>query len=134
MTRLFDADWMWEEALRVLDRAERRHRRLFALLGADAPRPAWEPPADVFETDDGIWIVVALPGVAPGQVRLQVEGQELVIQAERLLPARLDCVRVRRLEIPHGSFERRIELPPGRYALREQRMADGCLQLHLTRE
>jgi HSP20 family protein len=135
MTRLFDADsWMWSEAVIALERAEQRHRRFFALVGAPKSAPAWEPPVDMFETDTDIWIIVALPGVAADRVSLRVEAAELVVQTERPTRAGIETMRIRRLEIPYGTFERRIELPPGRYALRERQMVDGCLELHLTRE
>jgi HSP20 family molecular chaperone IbpA len=135
MTRLFDADsWMWSEAVIALERAEQGRRRFFALVGASTYAPTWEPPVDIFETDDDILIIVALPGVAPASVMLRVEAAELVIQTARPTRAGIEAMRIRRLEIPYGAFERRIELPPGRYALRDQRMIDGCLELHLTRE
>ncbi|HEU4626691.1 MAG TPA: Hsp20/alpha crystallin family protein [Steroidobacteraceae bacterium] len=134
MTRVFDADWMWREAVLALERAEQHHRRFFALVGTPKYESAWEPPVDIFETDTDIWIVVALPGVPAENVTLRVEAAELVVQTERPLRAGLDAVRIRRLEIPYGVFERRIPLPPGRYALRERQMVDGCLELHLTRE
>lgn len=134
MTRLFNTDWMWDEALAALHHAERRHRRFFTLLAGRTPQPVWEPPADVFETVDGIWIVVALPGVRAAEVKLRLEASELIVQTERVSRAALECTRVRRLEIPYGKFERRIELPPGFYALREQRFIDGCLELLLTKE
>ena len=37
------------------------------------------------------------------------------------------------LEIPHGRFERRLALPPGRWELVAQELANGCLQLLLAR-
>jgi HSP20 family molecular chaperone IbpA len=125
---------MWSEAVIALERAEQRHRRFFALLGASKYAPTWEPPIDMFETDDDIWIVVALPGVAAESVVLHVDAAELVIQTTRPTRTGIEAMRIRRLEIPYGAFERRIELPPGRYALRDKRMVDGCLELHLTRE
>lgn len=135
MNRPFDTEsWMWGEAVAALERAERRHRRFFALIGRHAPKPAWEPPVDIFEMDDGFRIFVALPGIRGDQVTLLMDGAALVVQTERVPPAALQCVHIRRMEIPYGTFERRIELPPGRYTLREQRMADGCLELHLTKE
>ena len=135
MTRLSDTDsWMWDEALATVERAERRHRRFFALLCGRPQQPAWEPPVDVFETDDGFRIFVALPGIRLEQVTLLVESTGLVLQTERVPPSAIESLRIRRLEIPYGTFERRVELPPGRYTLREQHMADGCLELHLTRE
>jgi HSP20 family molecular chaperone IbpA len=126
---------MWDEAVAALERAEHRHRRFFALLSAShAPQPAWEPPADVFESVDGFRIFVALPGIGPEHVRLAIDEAGLVVRSERPPPSALQCLRVRRMEIPYGTFERRIDLPPGRYTLREQQMTDGCLELYLTRE
>lgn len=135
MTRPFDVGaWMWDEALTALDLAERRQRRFFALLGMHACEPCWEPPVDVFESADGLWIVVALPGVTGEEIVLRVETGQLVIQAVRAPRADMQAMWICRLEIPYGAFERRIELPAGRYTLRERRLADGCLELHLTRE
>jgi HSP20 family protein len=135
MTRLFDADsWMWGEALAALERAEQQHRRFFALRGAQTRVSTWEPPADVFESDSEIYIVVALPGVPAEAIHLTVEGAELVVQTERPPCDAIGTMRVRRLEIPYGPFERRIVLSPGNYTLREQRLLNGCLELHLVRE
>ena len=135
MTRPFDTlAGMWDEALAALDFAEGRQRRFFALLGAEAYEPLWEPPADIFESDADLWIVVALPGVPADRVVLRVEAAELVVQTARAPRAGMESMHIRRLEIPYGSFRRRIELPAGGYALREHRMVDGCLELHLTRE
>jgi len=88
----------------------------------------------MFETEDGFRILVALPGIRPEQITLLVENAGLVLQTERAPPSAPGTLNIHRLEIPYGIFERRIELPPGRYTLREQRMADGCLELYLIRE
>ena len=40
---------------------------------------------------------------------------------------------IHRLEMPHGCFERRIGLPPGRYELGRSDLADGCLTLTLRK-
>jgi HSP20 family protein len=127
------SSWMWDEALAALDRAERHQRRFFALTEAGTRLPAWEPPVDIFETEDGLRIHVALPGVHADQVALYLQATGLVLQTERAPPPALQCVRIHRMEIPYGRFERHITLPPGRYTLQEQRMVDGCLELHLTR-
>ena len=57
-------DWMWAQALQLLDQAERAHRDLFRPSGTRRRTACWEPPVDVFETDAEVWIQVALPGVA----------------------------------------------------------------------
>lgn len=125
--------WMWEQALELLDRAERLQRRFFLLRHARQLSPSWEPPIDVFEDDVQLVILVALPGVQPDQLAIGTEGPALVIRGERLMP---DCCRqasISRLEIPHGYFERRIELPAGQFKLSQQELKDGCLTLTLTK-
>lgn len=125
--------WMWDEALHALEQAERLNRRFWG-LSAHAAQTLWEPPADVFEGESEIVVSVALPGVHPDSVTVQVITGGIVISAERPLPPELATLRVRRLEIPYGRFERQLELASGRYALRERRMAEGCLTLRLVKE
>jgi HSP20 family molecular chaperone IbpA len=79
-------------------------------------------------------VVIALPGVSPEAITVQVVPYGLVITAERTLPAAFERMRLRRLEIPYGRFERRIELAAGQYVLVERRLVDGCLELRLVRE
>ena len=124
--------WMWSEACELLERAERLHRQFFQ-LALSAPGPAWEPPVDVFETERELWLVMALPGVAPGNLRIEVRDRELVIAGMRALPVQLRRARIYRLEIPYGRFERRIELPPGRFEFGTQELTNGCLMLSLRK-
>lgn len=123
---------MWAEACALIDRAERLQREFFQPVGA-ARQPTWEPPMDVFEAQDGLLIVVALPGVRPQQLQLLFDGADLIVTGERRLPAESGGLAIRRLEIPAGRFERRIPLPPGRFDVAERRFADGCLSLMLRR-
>jgi HSP20 family molecular chaperone IbpA len=76
---------------------------------------------------------VALPGVPPERIELECAPGELVVRGERRLPRQLAGAAIQRLEIPHGRFERRLALPPGRWALVRQELANGCLQLLLAR-
>lgn len=124
--------WMWAEACELLERAERIQRRFFQ-LGTSAARPAWEPPADIYESEDALVIQVALPGVPLRQMSVAFEDGALVVAGQRPLPAEARGAEIYRLEIPHGHFERRIELPPGRYRLDDQQLADGCVTLRLSR-
>jgi HSP20 family protein len=58
-------DWMWTEACAFIERAERLHRQFFCLAMLPARPPGWEPPVDMYETADALWLLVALPGVPP---------------------------------------------------------------------
>lgn len=124
--------WRWQHSWELLDHAERLNRTFF-LRRAAAARPVWEPPVDVFESERSLWIVVALPGVDPERIELSVDGRHLVVAGERSRPAACAHLAVRRLEIPQGRFERRVEVPAGKYHLDSREMIDGCLVVQLTR-
>jgi HSP20 family molecular chaperone IbpA len=118
---------MWAEACAMLKQAEQLHRQFFEPSpGARAAR--WEPPVDVFETERQLWIIAALPGVAPEAVRVEIEGPTLIITGLRPLPTKGRNANIVRLEIPYGRFERRITLSP-RLRLSERELANGCLVL-----
>jgi HSP20 family molecular chaperone IbpA len=124
--------WMWAEACDALARAERLQRQFFR-LGMPDTRPLWEPPVDILETEDELWIIAALPGVDAAQVEISVERGVLVIAGERLAPALKQAAVIHRLEIPQGRFARRIALPPGRFEIGRRDIADGCLTLTLRK-
>jgi HSP20 family protein len=123
--------WMWAEACELLERAERLHRQFFRFGTSAVRRPAWEPPVDIFETERELTIIVALPGVRPGNIELALDHGSIVVAGERRLPAELRGASIQQLEIPYGRFERRIELPPGRFEFGHQELAHGCLTLSL---
>jgi HSP20 family molecular chaperone IbpA len=113
----------------LLDRAEQLHRQFFEPT-REGTRPArWEPPIDMIETERQLRIIVALPGVAPEAVRVETEGGILTIIGSRPLPGRGENANIVRLEIPYGSFERRISLQLNRLRLAERELANGCLVL-----
>jgi HSP20 family protein len=127
--------WMWDEALHALERAERRQRQFCGLASpARRTEPLWEPPVDVFESEREIVVCIALPGVDPESLSVQVTPAGLLVSADRPLPLELASMRLRRLEIPYGRFERQLDLASGHYTLIERRMTDGCLTLRLTKE
>ncbi len=123
--------WMWTEACALLDQAERRHRHFYDLLDAAATTPAWEPPANIVSHGAELRVEVALPGALADAVRVQITAGGLLIEATVAPPLFPAGVQVVRLEIPYGRMRRRIDLPPGRYALHENRLENGYLHLHL---
>jgi HSP20 family molecular chaperone IbpA len=125
------SDWMWRQAIDLLEQAERMHRQFFRLSASGQSSPTWEPPVDVFEDEDEMVIVVALPGVPADRVEVSYEPGMLVVRAERPLPLSGTRRAVRHLEIPYGYFERRIPLAEARLDGVTRELADGCLILRL---
>jgi HSP20 family protein len=119
------------EAIEMLRDADRLHRQFFRLAPARSG-PCWEPPIDVVETDRAVVVRVALPGVPAQAVEVTTDGAQLRVVGQRPMPVtRSDAIH--RLEIPYGHFERRVELPRGRYDVGAREMVDGCLVLTLRR-
>ena len=122
---------MWSEALQMLERAERMQR------GFHEPRArharGWQPPADIYETEKHVWAVIALPGVHAEALQVTLRANWLEILGARALPAEAQRGSIHRLELPHGRFERRLELPSHVYELEGKRLADGCLYLKLRK-
>jgi len=86
----------------------------------------------VLETDEELLILVALPGVDLDEVEVVIDNGVLIISGQRTLPAELRNARIHRLELPQGRFERRLALPPGRFAV--SRFAiNGCVALRLEK-
>jgi HSP20 family molecular chaperone IbpA len=119
---------MWSEACALIKQAEQLHRQFFEPSRAGAQAARWEPPVDVFETERQLWIIAALPGVAPEAVRVEIEGPTLTIAGLRPLPSKGRNANIVRLEIPYGRFERRITLS-ARLRLAERELLNGCLVL-----
>lgn len=110
MTSRKTMDWMFAQASDLLDQAERMHRQLFHLAAPGRDYITWEPPVDVFESEQEIIVVVALPGVPQEQVEVLYEKGELTIRALCPIPFASDHRSVSRLEIPYGRFERRVPI------------------------
>jgi len=126
-------DWMWAGALDMLARTERLHRQMFQPAGASARKPHWEPPVDMFETENEVLVLAALPGVADAQVQAFIEGACLIIVGERVYPEAVKTAVIHRMELPQGRFERRVPLPPGRYGKITRQTQNGCLLISLRK-
>lgn len=121
---------MWAEAIAMLERAERLQQRFFEPVSG---RGCWQPPADIFETADHLWIVIALPGVEPEALTIVLRSNWLEVRGVRPLAEEARVGEIHRLELPYGEFQRRFELPAHRYELEGQRLVNGCLYLKLRK-
>ena len=124
---------MWAEACQMLEQAERLHRQFFRLNAPRGARTAWEPPVNVFEDDESYTIIVALPGVPPECVEVLLDSSSIVVRATCELPFGTSARAIRRLEIPYGYFERRIQLPAMRFEVTRRDAVNGCLTLQLRK-
>ena len=121
--------WMWGQALEMLENAERLQRPFLQPGAGRGGR--WEPPVDVYQSGDDLWIFIALPGVLQEGVEVLIDSTTLIVRGDRPLPRFAKGAVIHRLEIPHGPFERRIGLPEGRYQLLQRAFDAGCLVLGL---
>lgn len=125
--------WMWDEACDLVDAAERAQRRFLRYVGPGADAAAWAPPVDIQEVPEGVVVVFALPGVALEDIELRLEPAALTVRAGRRLKLAHPDAVIRRLEIPHGRFIRRIALSGVPLVLSATRYEHGCLEVHLVR-
>jgi HSP20 family protein len=100
---------------REIDRLHDEIQELFTELW-QVPRFAglrhgFRPQVDAFRTADPaqLTIVVELPGVDPDAVQVVVADRTLLIAGERPRP-RFDG-QIWQMEIEHGPFQRRLQLP-----------------------
>jgi HSP20 family protein len=139
-----ERDWdylIWHRASDVLQQAERIHRNFLQIAAGAHYRvshgrtPSWEPPVNVVETDESLWVISALPGVAADRVDVRVEGSELVITGERPLPKCCNDGELKIWEIPLGRFERRLRLVGGEKPLSvgEISLQNGLLIIELRK-
>ena len=133
-------DWdllIWHRANDLLQQAGRIQRN-FLQIAAGARYQAshgWEPPVNIVETDESLWVISALPGVAADRLDVRLEGRELVIAGERPLPRCCDDGELKIWEIPLGRFERRLRLVGGEKPLSvgEISLQDGLLIIQLRK-
>jgi HSP20 family molecular chaperone IbpA len=122
---------MWAQAFDLIEQAERMHRQFFRPGIAAHEHVSWEPPVDVFEDEREVVILVALPGVLADGVEVEIHPGALTVRAERPLP--IGRHSIRQLEIPYGTFERRIPLPEAPLEIQSHELTHGCLILRLRK-
>ncbi len=71
-------------------------------------RDVWQPPTDVYETDQDIVIKMSIPGVETDQVVVECNGDVLTICGVRKGPDPGSVLTYHQMEIRNGYFERRI--------------------------
>ncbi len=72
---------------------------------------AWQPRADVYRVRDGWLIKLELAGVRPEEVRLVIEGSNLLVEGTRRDEHCVQGMGCHCMEIAYSRFQRVVELP-----------------------
>ncbi len=71
----------------------------------------WQPPVDIYESNEEITVYCDLAGVMKDSLELLVEEHQLHISGRRQLPRTQTVVCIHQLEIELGAFARTVALP-----------------------
>lgn len=88
-----------------------RLAQLLGPAGTQTRGPRWMP-MDLYRSEDHYVVNVDLPGMDPGSIDLNVDGNTLTVRAERTLSAE-DSAQWLAQERPAGSFMRQLNLGDG---------------------
>ncbi|MEA2642742.1 MAG: hypothetical protein QOF51_4136 [Chloroflexota bacterium] len=111
---MFDINRRW---IGNLDDLQREMERYLQHMAQKKPptvgfsQRAWQPALDVYETKDAVVAVVDLAGVTLEDIDLVVARGSLTVRGERKPTGERTDRRYSVLEIPHGPFERSVQLP-----------------------
>jgi HSP20 family protein len=121
---------------------EREVRRLFQELihqswgyGSPSGTHAWQPCADIWETDDSLIVEIELPGVKRQDVAIEVDGDRLLITGERRTSVAHRGRHYYQMERTLGRFTRQLRLPhdADRDAI-QARFRSGVLTLKIPKK
>jgi HSP20 family protein len=98
--------------IRDLEHLEDRMRcwreQLFPLGDVQLP---FRPPADLYETPEGLVLRLEIPGAVREDLGIDLAGQELTVRGQRRPLPPQNTSRVLHYEITYGNFERSFRLP-----------------------
>lgn len=121
---------------------EKEVRRLFQELihqswgyGNPSEPHAWQPCADIWETDDTLIVEIELPGVQRQDVAVEVDGDRLLITGERRTSVARRGRHYYQMERTSGRFTRQLRLPhdADRDAI-QARFRSGVLTLKIPKK
>ncbi|HEY8517294.1 MAG TPA: Hsp20/alpha crystallin family protein [Candidatus Binatia bacterium] len=94
----------------------------------------FRPKIDVAETDDKIQVTAEVPGVADGDVEVELEGDVLTIRGEKRTEQEHREAEAHRVERSYGKFRRSLRLPcPVDAAAATARQKNGVLTIELPK-
>jgi HSP20 family protein len=126
------------EVLRLQERMNRLFEEVTARSGdagdADATG-AFKPAVDMYEMPDRYVVVADLPGIAPGDVDVNIQEGVLSLTGERRADPTIPADAYLRIERPRGRFALQIALPPSvdRQGI-EAKRREGMLEVVLPKK
>lgn len=81
------------------------------LTGEDLREGLWQPPVDIYETEDTIVIKAELPDVDQKDIEVRIEDNTLTLKGERKHEGEVKKENYHRIERYFGSFQRSFSLP-----------------------
>jgi len=84
----------------------------------------WQPPVDIYESEEEITVYCDVAGVLKDSLELLVEEHQLHISGRRQLPVTQSIVCIHQLEIELGAFARTVALP---VAINVEQISSSCL-------
>lgn len=118
-----------------VERLERMLGGVFGEREGFGVTQSWMPAVDVYENGSGEVVLTAeLPGVRRDDIKVSMEGQSLMLEAERHIDTDVQRDRYHRIERGYGTFRRSFTLPPTVDPTRiAAEYADGLLTVRLPR-
>ncbi len=105
-----------------------------AFFGQTDQGRRWVPPMDLVEAEDHFVLKADLPGLAEGDVNIEIQDGTLTISGERKAEHEQREKGWYRIERSFGSFNRSLTLPDGVDADRiEASFRNGVLEVHIPK-
>jgi len=79
--------------------------------GGTGVTTTWEPPVDIYETNDALVLEVELPGVSKDAVSVELHEHTLTLSGERTREPAVKGGHYQREEGRYGAFQRAFRLP-----------------------
>jgi len=73
------------------------------------PEAYWQPPTDVYETDDSAVVIIEIAGLQSGDYQVALTGRTLEVVGERRESAAK--LAYQQMEIRYGKFRAQVQLP-----------------------
>jgi HSP20 family protein len=125
----------------IITMCDEMHRRFHESVGqvrsdgATGATGIWEPPVDVYETDDAIVLQVELPGVSKDAVTVELQEHTIRLSGERTREPVVTGGQYHREEGRYGAFQRAFRMPTiVDEAKIQATYTDGVLALRLPKQ